>query len=307
MLRRILYVQFTDPMGYPPIEHSTHLLADRGWDVLLLGTGTFPDQKFQFLPHDRIRVKKIRFVQGGFWQKLLYIYFFFWTLYWTLRWRPKWIYASDPLACPVVWLIQKIVAVRVIYHEHDSPDLDETPSRFMRLVYACRDKLGRDATLCVFPQDDRLDQFVQTTKRTRPTVCVWNCPRLSEIPSIAPGEHNGLILYYHGSITSSRLPRSLIVAASRFKGVVQLRIAGFEVVGAIGYLQELIKLAEECGAPGLIEPLGTISLRRSLLHTASMADVGLSLMPNTAEDVNLRHMVGPPIRHLTTWHAGCHC
>jgi hypothetical protein len=77
MRRRILYIQFTEPAGYPPIEHSTRLLADRGWDVLLLGIGTFPEQNFQIPRHCRIRIEKIRFVRGGFWQKLLYFFFFF--------------------------------------------------------------------------------------------------------------------------------------------------------------------------------------------------------------------------------------
>jgi glycosyltransferase involved in cell wall biosynthesis len=290
--RRILYVQFTDPVGYPPIEHSTRLLADRGWDVLLLGTGTFPIQNFQFPANSRIRLKKIAFVQGGFRQKLLYVCFFFWTLYWTLRWKPEWIYASDPLACPIVWVIQKIFDVRVIYHEHDSPDVDRDSSRFMKIAYACRDRLGRDAAICVFPQADRLGLFLRTTNRIRPTLCVWNCPRLSEIPELAAHRNGRLIVYYHGSITSTRLPSSLIIAASRFGGAVRLHIAGFEVSGAVGYLKELLKLAEDCGAAALIKPLGTIPLRRDLFHTASMADVGLSFMPTAADDVNLRHMVG---------------
>jgi hypothetical protein len=154
-----------------------------------------------------------------------------------------------------VWLIQKILNVRVIYHEHDSPNLDETPSRFMKLAYSFREKLGRDATLCVFPQDDRLGQFVRTTKRTGPTFCVWNCPRLSEVSDIAADEHHGLIVYYHGSITTCRLPRSLIVAMGRFRGAVQLHIAGFEVSGAIGYLRELTRFAKECDGAALIKSL----------------------------------------------------
>ena len=205
---RILYVQFTDPVGYPPIEHSTRLLAERGWEVLLLGTGTFPDHNFQFPPHSRIRLKKIKFVQGGFRQKLLYVFYAFWALYWTLRWKPKWIYASDPLACPIVWIIQKIVDVWIIYHEHESPDVDRRPSKFMEMVYACRNKLGRDAALCVLPQEDRLCQFLRTTNRIRPTFCVWNCPRLDEVSNVAAHQNAGLIIYYHGSITRSRLPRS---------------------------------------------------------------------------------------------------
>jgi glycosyltransferase involved in cell wall biosynthesis len=290
--RRILYVQFTNPVGYPPIEHSARLLADRGWDILLLGTGTFSNQNFQFSYHPRIRLKNIPFVRGGFRQKVLYVYFLFWTLYWTLRWKPKWIYASDPLACPIVWIIQQIADVHVIYHEHDSPGADRSSSRFMRMVYAYRCKLARVACLCVLPQSDRLRRFLDTTNRMKPTFCVWNCPRLSEIPDAAAHHGSGMIIYYHGSITRQRLPPSLIIAASRFRGAVQIYIAGFEVLGAVGYVQELLELAVDCGGGQLVKSLGTITPRDNLFRVASKADVGLSLMPKTTDDPNLRQMVG---------------
>ena len=121
---------------------------------------------------------------------------------------------------------------------------------------------------------------------------MWNCPRLSEIPKPAAHRNGELIVYYHGSITGARLPPSLIRAVSRFGGAVRLHVAGFEVPGAIGYVQEMLTLAEDSGVADLIKFLGTIPLRRDLFHTASMADVGLSFMPTAADDVNLRHMVG---------------
>ena len=57
------------------------------------------------------------------------------------------------------------------------------------------------------------------------------------------------------------------------------------MVGAIGYLQELLELAAACGEPELIKSLGAISTRSKLLNAASMADVGISLMPMRAGDV----------------------
>ena len=63
MDRRILYVQFTDPAAYPPIEHSAVLLAERGWDVILLGTGTLGDLKLELPAHPRVRVRKMGFVR----------------------------------------------------------------------------------------------------------------------------------------------------------------------------------------------------------------------------------------------------
>jgi glycosyltransferase involved in cell wall biosynthesis len=292
MTRRISYVQFTDPAAYPPVEHSSRLFAERGWQVFILGTGTLGDLNLQLPTHDRISLKKIGFVQAGWMQKLQHILFFFLTLYWTWRWRPSWIYASDPLACPIVWLVQRIMQVNVVYHEHDSPNPDEVKSRFLKAVLAFRRKLARDADVCVLPQQARLLKFLETTGRTKLTFCVWNCPRLEEVVDSVSNQQDGLIVYYHGSITSARLPAQLIIAASRLKGAVRLRVAGYEAPGNVGYLRELTALAAKSGAAAMIECLGTISHRKDLLVLGSKAHVGLSLMPKQSDDFNLQHMVG---------------
>jgi glycosyltransferase involved in cell wall biosynthesis len=297
MTRRILYVQFTDPAAYPPIGHSAGLFAERGWEVFVLGIGTLGDLNLKLPVHPRICLRKIGYVRRGWRQKLQYAWFFCWVLYWTWWWRPSWIYASDPLACPVVWWIQRFIGVRIVYHEHDSPHIEEANTWFMRQVFAYRSKLARDAEICVLPQQGRLRQFVETTGRTKLTYCVWNCPRLDEIADFPDDDQDGsctkqqLIIYYHGSITPARLPTKLIVAASRFKGSVRVRIVGYETLGSIGYIEELAKVAAKNGAAGSVECLGTIP-RKDLLGVASKAHVGLSLMPKQSDDVNLQSMVG---------------
>ena len=242
--------------------------------------------------HPRIGVKKFGFVQGGWRQKLQYIRFLFFALYWTWWWRPSWIYASETLSCPVVWLVKKLTNINVVYHEHDSPSLDRTGSWFMNAAFGYRAKLARDAELCVLPEQARLLEFLETTKRTKPAFCVWNCPRLDEIAHLNSDQDRELIIYYHGSITSARLPPQLIVAASRFKGAVRVRVAGYETLGSIGYMRELTMLAAKNGAADMVEPLGTFPRREDLLRSASKAHVGLSLMPKQSEDINMRHMVG---------------
>ena len=145
------------------------------------------------------------------------------------------------------------------------------------------------------PQQQLLQQFVETTGRKKRTFCVWNCPRLEEIKMINGSclDRGGeLILYYHGSINRPRLPEQLIVAASRFKGAVRLQIAGYEAPGSIGYIKQLIWLAGKNGEPDLIEALGTIPRCGNLMATAASAHVGLSLMPRKSQDINLQHMVG---------------
>ncbi len=70
-MKRILYIQYTNPGGYPPLEHSSKLLADAGWQVLFLGTGASGADSLDFPPHERITVRRMPFEKPGFRQKLL--------------------------------------------------------------------------------------------------------------------------------------------------------------------------------------------------------------------------------------------
>src|SRR5262249_38499706 len=181
MFRRILYVQYTDPAAYPPVEHSSALLAQRSWEVVLLGISK---RGLDFPAHPRVTVKRVSFVDGGGRQKLQYLLYFFWTLYWSLRWRPQWIYASDSLASPIVWWVRRLTRVKVAYHEHDSPDPEGIRTWFMQKVFAYRSKLAREADICILPQQSCLLEFLETTGRTKPAYCVWNCPRLEELANL---------------------------------------------------------------------------------------------------------------------------
>jgi glycosyltransferase involved in cell wall biosynthesis len=290
MGRRILYVQFTDPAAYPPVEHSAVVLAKQGWDVLLLGTWTLGNLEVELPAHPRIRVQKLGFVSAGWKQKLNYAAFFLWCVYWTLRWRPQWIYASDPLAAPLAWLLQRLTKVRIAYHEHDSPNVQEARSGFMNQVFAFRARLGRAADVCLLPQRERLLYFLEETQRSKPTFCVWNCPRLDEIPEDHRDQVGDLVMHYHGSINRARLPAQLIIAACRLSRSVRLQIAGYQTEA--GYVEELRRLAAENGAAELIEYCGVVRRRSDLFRCASLAHLGVSIVPKHTDDINLRHMVG---------------
>src|SRR6476659_3866645 len=120
-MRRVLSVQYTNPAGYPPLQHSSRILAQRGWKVLFLGTGALGADALRFPPHPNVKVRQLRYCPAGWQQKVHYLAFCFWVLGWVLWWRPAWVYASDPLACPVALLLSFLPGVRMIYHEHDSP------------------------------------------------------------------------------------------------------------------------------------------------------------------------------------------
>jgi glycosyltransferase involved in cell wall biosynthesis len=292
MENRILCVQFTDPSHYPPLEHLSQLLAERGWLVTLFGTGSFGDNIIEMPKDARITIHKLPAVRSRWRQKLQYLEFIFRGFVASVLLKPQWIYASDPLSAPLALLLAQLTGARIVYHEHDAPNLHVQTSSLMKFAIACRNRLARIASICVIPQSDRLGLFLAQTGRKGPTYCVWNCPRVTEIQNQAPRQDPKLVVYYHGSINSARLPPQLIEAACRFKGIVQVRVAGYETAGSRGYVDELMRLAVEKGCPSAMKWLGTISLRHDLLQMAAQADVGISLMPAASDDVNMIHMVG---------------
>src|SRR5262245_24664189 len=89
---RVLYVQYTNPAAYPPLQHSSRLLANKGWQVLFLGSGSHGADALQFPQHPNIRVKRMPLCPAGWRQKLDYIRFCVWIAFWSLWWRPRWIY-----------------------------------------------------------------------------------------------------------------------------------------------------------------------------------------------------------------------
>jgi len=123
--RRVVYVQYANPAAYPPLDHSSHLLADAGWAVLMLGV-VQPDAKnLRLRPHPRITERYLFTDATGWRLKLHYFWFASWVLSWTLRWRPRWVYASDILSCPVAVLLSCLPGIDVLYHEHDEPALSD--------------------------------------------------------------------------------------------------------------------------------------------------------------------------------------
>jgi glycosyltransferase involved in cell wall biosynthesis len=292
MTKRILYIQFTDPNGYPPLEHLSQLLAEKGWLVTFLGTGSFGKNIIEMPADRRIEMRKLPPVRAKWRQKMQYVEFIARGFYTALNLRPQWIYASDTLSAPLALLLSKCTNARVVYHEHDAPNGTENTSRLMKVALACRRRLAREVTICVIPQTERLKLFVAQTGRVGPTYCVWNCPRVAEIQQAEPQSRMGLVAYYHGSINRSRLPPQLIEAACRFKGAVQIWVAGYETSGSQGYVEEMLRLSAEKGCPSALKWLGTVPLRSDLLRTAARADVGLSLMPMSSNDINMIHMAG---------------
>jgi glycosyltransferase involved in cell wall biosynthesis len=290
MKSRILYLQYTNPAAYPPLEHSARILANAGWQVLFLGAHVRGVESLHFRPHERIRVRLMPFRPSGTRQKVHYLLFAIWVLAYTLGWRPTWVYVSDSLACPIGAMLSFLPGVRVAYHEHDAP-VGGANRLFMRLCLAAREFLALRCALRILPNRRRAERFVDDLG-TKNVYCVWNCPTRDEVgPVREPVAAHSLKLVYHGSVSPAQLPGTVLDAVARLAGRVTLSVTGYETVGHIGYTRELqaratrLEIAERVTfAPAMP--------RHKLLERARYGDVGLALVPKNSKNVNYQGMVG---------------
>ena len=294
---RIAYIQYTNPAGYPSLEHSSRLLADNGWKVLFLGTGIDGVESLRFPSNPNITVRQLSTCPPGWRLKMHYAWFTFWSSFWTLCSGCSWVYASDPLACPAGSLLSLMPWIRVVYHEHDSPTVNSPangdPSRFMRFVLWTRRALSSRAALCVLPNEQRGKQFASDTGRETGVVCIWNCPMKSEVSPARSSLNGGdLWVLYHGSLVPSRLPKTVLEALALLPEQVKLCAIGYETAGHKGYLEQLRSLAATLGISHRVEFAGTVPTRDELFARCRQTDIGLAFMPEKSHDINEQAMTG---------------
>ena len=289
--RRILYLQYTNPAGYPPLEHSSRILANTGWEVLFLGTGAFGADGLKFSAHPRIQVRQLRFCSPGWRQKLHYVMFCIWCFGWALIWRPSWVYASEILACPAALLLNLVLRLRLLYHEHDSPG--EPKGAFQRLCLWARKACARRAERCVLPNQRRAQCFIAETNPRNSVEVVWNCPARAEATVERNGASTtGFKVLYHGSIGPVRLPLTVLEAVALLPSDIFLVVAGYETVGSEGYMEKLKSYAMHLGVADRLKVIGALPTRVELLEICRGCDVGLAFMPSQSDDPNLQAMTG---------------
>jgi glycosyltransferase involved in cell wall biosynthesis len=292
-MSRVLFVQYTNPAGYPPLQHSSRILADAGWKVLFLGTGAAGADVLAFPAHRNITVRRMEFCKAGWRQKLHYLRFCLWVFWTALLWRPRWIYASDQLSCPAALLLTSLPGRELIYHEHDSPASGNTAGGFAGFISRARGTVARRAQICILPNEVRLERFRSELGPLRSAVCVWNCPAREEI-AVSPRDPatGPFWVLYHGSIVPDRLPPSVVDALALLPDSVHLRVAGYETVGSRGYVEQLRQRTRALQVEHRIEFLGSIPQRADLLAQTMHSDIGLALMPMTSNDWNCETMTG---------------
>lgn len=293
--RRVLYIQYTNPGDYPPLEHSSRLLAREGWEVEFLGLAGSRPVTLEFVPHLRVRVRRMWYQTPGWMQKLHFLLFIAWCVWRVWRWRPHWVYASDVLSTPAAELVRRLFpGCRVLYHEHDSPIPGTVmESGVARQVWRARESLGRHAAVVVLPNQQRLEAFQAAVRPQGRCFCVWNCPGLDEV-SGHPPERDGsgpLRVLYHGTIVPERFGPYVLEAAARCGHEVRVRLIGYVPSGFSRYVDDLKELAGRLGIQEGFEYLGSMSHHEVLRHSTD-CDAGLCLLKMDEGDINMRCMVG---------------
>jgi glycosyltransferase involved in cell wall biosynthesis len=281
----VLFVQATEPAGYPPLIHASTLMAEAGWDVTFLAAPIAGDQ-LELSPHPRIALRSIPARPSHVMRTPAYAQYIAAVTRLALSLRPDVVYASDPLGAGPGRLAARLAGARLVYHEHDSP----APGALHPWLARQRAAAARQAKLVIFPNEARgHNAQIELGFRPDRLRIVWNLPRVAELPPLAPSAEAPLVLYYHGGISPALLPEAVVDATCRLGGRLRLRIAGSETPGARGYVARLLGTMPKGKSP--IEYLGQIS-RKDLLTEAARAHIGLALMPRHPEDVNIRHMTG---------------
>jgi glycosyltransferase involved in cell wall biosynthesis len=287
--RRVLFVQATEPAGYPPLIHASSLMAEAGWNVTLL-SAPIEGKRLELTRHPRIALRAVPARPSHVMSKPAYARYVAAAARLALSLRPDVVYASDPLGAGPGLLAARLARARLVYHEHDSP----APASLRPLVARARAAAARRAELVIFPNEARAR--IAQAELGFSTDClqiVWNMPRRAELPAALDNQpETPLVIYYHGSITPDRLPLGVVEAVRRLCGLACLRIAGYEAPGAVGYVQRLLELGGSNNSTGIVHYSGQVPGRADLVAMATRAHVGLALIPSRGNDVNFRHMTG---------------
>lgn len=290
---RVLYVQYTNPAAYPPLEQGATVLAVAGCEVLFLGVNSRAVRGLQLAPHPRIASELFDADPSGGWPlKSHFARFTAWIVARATAFAPDYVYASDIMAAPAAWLLSTLLHVPVIYHEHDRFDPDGA-SAFMRVCLAARQRLAHRAVANVMPNQGRLDRFCADTG-VAPDRCIraWNCPSVAFVRPEAPPERSqALRVLFYGSINPLRVPSSVVQALAMVPEV-SLRLIGFENRDSIGYCERLRRDADALGIGERLQLLGSVSHRAALFQHADDCDVGLACIPTQSDDANMVSMAG---------------
>lgn len=305
----VVFVQYTDPARYPPLQHAAELLLREGitpeFLAVEMGGIRFPE-------HLATSVRYLMPVRQG-WRNLLSFAWFHLCVLWRLlvlrRRGPIIVYGSDLLSTPTL-VVADLLGFPCIFHEHDAPACLNQPGRWERVLLGLR-RRAFARMLTVVPSRERLAATGGPKPGVGQVIEVWNCPRLEEVAESKPMREpsRSLLLYFHGSINDVLLPLSLLDVLSQAPESVSLEFAGYETIGSQGYVSMFTKRADALGLARRVRHLGVLG-RRELLAACRRADIGICLYGGAdIVDPNLRHIAkasNKPFDYLSQGLALCY-
>lgn len=278
---KAVYIQFTNPELYPPLEHGSRILVSNGWTCFFYGRRHAMTGTIAFPPLDGRKVEAMLKWSMRLPSKVEYLIYVAWVAFKVTVHRPDVIYTSDPLSAPIGLLFHHL-GFKVVYHEHDSPNESSIP-KWIRMA---RRRLFLAAVFSVVPNSKRI---ATEGMKIRELLEVRNYPMTDEIVKLERSESAALRIVYFGTLVPSRLPVSFFEALDACGLRVEIQLMGYETVHSSGFIQELIERFS--ASPSLkINFMGAF-LRREMLKRAAQADIGLLLF-SQPEDVNEGAMAG---------------
>jgi hypothetical protein len=283
---KVMFVQFTDPGAYPPLQNAAQVLAQRGHDCLFVGLKRTDSIALNHSTNVRAELASIPSGKIGRYLQLLA---FPWRV---LRIAKKekidWLYGSDPRAAPALMLAKKH-GFQVIYHEHDLPGAF-TPWR-ERFVTRARKTVVAQANFLVAPNAARLARLnAAATGAPAAGHVVFNTPLLAEIAPSRPRPPGPLRCYFHGSVNPHSLPMRFL---DMLGGVanVELNFAGYETEGSRGYINAVLDYAKALKIAHRVCYFGAFT-RDELFQRVGAQDIGLASYNIGPEDGNANSMWG---------------
>jgi glycosyltransferase involved in cell wall biosynthesis len=287
----ILYLQYNNPGAYPPVLNSARILRRCGCTVVLFGTIAKHMREMRIPDDVADRIWLLRQPEERVWLKLFFFWFALRGLWTAIRVRPSYLYVSDASACPAAVLIERLLRVKVIYHEHDSPP--HLSSEKFRLFLSARRRIASRAAVCILPNRARANELQKCVEGRQKPLVVWNCPSISELPELGAGTRKitePFIIFYVGSLNWDRVPPTIIDALTQIPAA-PLKLVGYETVGSRGFKDKFIAKANDAGISERIAFLGTVS-RDKIFDLLRTGHVALCLMPPESTDLNMAQMVG---------------
>lgn len=280
-MKKILYIQFTNPEQYPPLEHGSKILVENGWECLFLARRGEMTGRIVFEKLEGRHVSVMPKWTSKLPAKLEFIIYFLWTLFHVVRFRPQVVYLSDPLSTPIGALFSKF-GKTLIYHEHDSPPYPPPP-----LIKWSRLSVFRNSNATIIPNKNRLR--LDEIKEIKNLLEVKNFPSRSDVVALDAEQSNAIRIAYIGTIVPSRLPIGFFELLTNSSCNYEIQIIGYETSEHQGYLSLI--LSHFNSSPNLKFDFRGAMPRREMLESASGCDVGLLLFSNPL-DVNEGSMTG---------------